>query len=247
MSDPNMKKIEEELKLLEQSKTAKRLPICFCLDISGSMMGDPIFQLNNAISSFFHSLQSDTSTSNSAEISIITFGGDVKTMLNFNDIKTQFPPTLYAVEKSSTPLGKALELSISALEDRKNYYKENYIKYYQPWLVLITDAKPSGKNRDLVKKETLDAILHLNHLEDEEKLSVFCIGVGKNYNINLLKKISNSFPVIEINKTKDFTRYFNRLYTSSREAIRQDADVSETRKIVKQSLVDFLSDTQDEI
>lgn len=33
--------------------TRRRLPICFCLDISGSMAGNPIKQLNDGLQSFF--------------------------------------------------------------------------------------------------------------------------------------------------------------------------------------------------
>ena len=65
------------------SSTRRRLPICFCLDISGSMTGYPIAQLNDGLQSFFASIRDNEETRSSADIAIITFGGSVDIFLPF--------------------------------------------------------------------------------------------------------------------------------------------------------------------
>ena len=51
----------------------RRLPVYFLLDTSGSMNGEPIQALNNAMSGMINSLRSDAQASETLWISIITF------------------------------------------------------------------------------------------------------------------------------------------------------------------------------
>ena len=56
------------------TSTKRRLPICFCLDTSGSMMGNPIKQLNQGLSNFIASIKANDDTRSATDIAIITFG-----------------------------------------------------------------------------------------------------------------------------------------------------------------------------
>ncbi|GAB6009692.1 vWA domain-containing protein [Dysgonomonas reticulitermitis] len=51
----------------------RRLPVYFLLDTSGSMNGEPIQALNNALSGMINSLRSDAQASETLWVSIITF------------------------------------------------------------------------------------------------------------------------------------------------------------------------------
>ena len=56
----------------------RRLPVYFLLDTSGSMYGEPIQALNNALSGMINTLRSDAQALDSLWISIITFDREVK-------------------------------------------------------------------------------------------------------------------------------------------------------------------------
>ena len=56
------------------NSTKRRLPICFCLDTSGSMQGDPIKQLNMGLQNFMSSIKNNDDTRSATDIAIITFG-----------------------------------------------------------------------------------------------------------------------------------------------------------------------------
>ena len=68
------------------TSTKRRLPICFALDTSGSMMGNPIKQLNMGLQNFLASIKNNDDTRNSTDIAIITFGSKVEIVMPFGKI-----------------------------------------------------------------------------------------------------------------------------------------------------------------
>ena len=86
------------------------------------------------------------------------------------------------------------------------------IKYFQPWLVVITDGAPQGPNA--VANMEL-AIKACNELERDDKLVVFNIGVGSGVDFDCLKRLSvKREEPISINST-DFGKLFEFLGSSS--------------------------------
>ena len=53
-----------------------RVPVCLCLDVSGSMNGEPIHELNEGVRMFYNAIQEDETALYAAEICIVTFGGN---------------------------------------------------------------------------------------------------------------------------------------------------------------------------
>lgn len=176
-----------------KKSTKKRLPICFCLDVSGSMIAPTadnrtrMDELNDAFSKFIETMKNSPEVSASADIGIVTFGGDVRIAQQFIPVSNLNHSPINVNIKSLTPLGEAIQLSLKLLEVRKNAYKQRGIKYYQPWLVVLTDGEPEGKN---AKKSMEEAISLTTKLEKENKLVVFNVGIGEDANLDELKKLS---------------------------------------------------------
>lgn len=67
---------------LEQAEFADnpepRCPVVLVLDISGSMAGPPIKELNEALRSFSDALKNDRLASLRVEVAVVTFGGNVR-------------------------------------------------------------------------------------------------------------------------------------------------------------------------
>lgn len=166
--------------------TKKRLPICFCLDASGSMEGERMDSLNEAIQTFVSIMKNDSNAS-AADVAVVTFGGYVDIDKPFSSLSKQDIPIIESRSHSLTPMGGGISAALDLLELRKAGYKERGIKYYQPWLVLITDGKPEG---DDSAYEMEEAIRRLNLLESENKLVVFNIAVGDEVDLNTLARTS---------------------------------------------------------
>ena len=64
----------------------RRLPVYFLLDTSGSMYGEPIQALNNALSGMINTLRSDAQALDSLWISIITYDREVKEIVPLTEL-----------------------------------------------------------------------------------------------------------------------------------------------------------------
>ena len=96
-----------------------RVPVCLCLDVSGSMDGKPIDELNEGVKLFYESISEDDVAAYSAEISIVTFGGNnAECVTDFASLQLQpTPPVLSA--SGLTPMGEAVNTGLDLLERRK--------------------------------------------------------------------------------------------------------------------------------
>lgn len=192
--------------------TRRRLPICFCLDVSGSMAGNPIRQLNDGLQGFFSSIRENEETRAAADICIVTFGGTVDIFLPFGRLSKETSVPHIQATTSLTPMGEGVLTALELLSVRKDGYKELGIKYYQPWLVVITDGAPQGDN---AIENMEKAIAATNELESSGRLVVFNIGVGTGVDFTLLKRLSVKRPEPICIDSAQFSKLFEFLGSSS--------------------------------
>lgn len=173
--------------------TKKRLPICFCLDTSGSMYAPTksgrtrMDEVNAAFGEFITSIKKNPDVNAAADIAVITFGGKAEIAQKFMPVSSMQTPEIEAKSRSLTPIGEAILGAVALLEKRKEGYKTRGIKYYQPWLVVITDGEPEGKDAVANMNEAIEKV---TELETQSKLVVFNIGIGDEANLDVLKRLS---------------------------------------------------------
>lgn len=162
-----------------------RVAVCLCLDTSGSMVGDPISELNRGVELFFESIKEDETALYAAEIAIITFGDqNVNCIRDFSSLTVD--PVVPCLNASGmTPMGEAVNLALDKLQIRKDDYKKKGVDYYQPWLVLMSDGSPNGSVSELVRAKERTANLTANR-----KLAVFSIGIGSSADMDELSQFS---------------------------------------------------------
>lgn len=157
----------------------KRCPVILLVDTSGSMSGDPIGQLNRGLASFKEDVLRDTQASLSIEVAIVTFGGKVQLVQNFVGIQQFQPPTLET--SGSTPMGEALEMAMDLVEQRKQSYKDSEVRYFRPWIFLITDGSPTDSWQAAAQR--------LREEETQNRFLFFVVGV-EGADFNTLSKIA---------------------------------------------------------
>lgn len=185
-----------------------RVPVCLCLDVSGSMFGEPISELNRGVQLFYNAIKDDEVAMYSAEICIVTFGGnDAICLEDFASLELQpDPPVLKA--NGMTPMGEAVNMAVNLLEQRKNEYKDKGVDYYQPWLVLMTDGEPNGNSGELSR-----AIQRTVDLVNSRKLTIFPIGIGQEADMSTLAKFSPNRAPLKLQGLK-FREFFSWLSKS---------------------------------
>lgn len=213
-----------------------RVPVCLCLDTSGSMgrvvrgetkrTGETVFrdgklwnivtggvtaieELSEGVKAFYEELRSDEVAQYSAEICIVTFGGDsAKLVVDFANLERQTElPKLEA--SGMTPMGEAVNLALDCLEKRKQEYQEAGVDYYQPWLVLMTDGEPEGSDPAVLEQ----AIQRTANLVNSKKLTIFPIGIGNEADMNVLARFSPGRTPLHLKEMR-FKEFFQWLSQS---------------------------------
>jgi uncharacterized protein YegL len=145
-----------------------RVPCVLILDVSSSMAGEPIAQLNEGLVTYKDELSADSLASKRVEVSVITFGSEVKTVCDFATAVNFTPPVLEA--QGLTFMGQAVHRAIDSLEARKQQYKSNGIAYYRPWLFLVSDGAPNDPDWQAAAARAVEE-------ERAKAFKMFCVGV----------------------------------------------------------------------
>ena len=70
----------------------RRLPIYFLIDVSESMVGDPIQQVEECLATIIQTLKKDPTAMETVWVSIIIFAGQAKTLVPLQEIASFYPP-----------------------------------------------------------------------------------------------------------------------------------------------------------
>ena len=165
------------------SNPEPRCPCVLLLDVSGSMGGRPLEELNAGLATFRDELSSDALAMKRVEVAIVTFG-PVKVEMPFTTASSFYPPVLQS--QGDTPTGAAISQALTLVEDRKRDYKSNGISYYRPWVFLITDGQPTDAWQS--------AAAAIREGEASKKFAFFAIGV-QGADMNTLQQISVREPL----------------------------------------------------
>jgi len=174
------------MSLLDQAEFADnpepRCPVVLLLDTSGSMKGDPIEQLNEALQQFDKELKEDMLASLRVEVAVVTFGGAVRALgvqegesgedvkfdasKAFTTVDLFKPPKLKA--GGGTLMGEGVRKGLEMLSRRKEIYKQNDMDYFRPWVFLITDGKPTDAWESAAEQARLE----------ESRKGILFFGIG---------------------------------------------------------------------
>lgn len=180
---------------------------CLCvlvLDVSGSMRGKPIEELNKGLKDFYEDISQNETTSQRLELALIKFCDTVEIVQEPSLIEAISMPTLQAW--GSTKMVKAVNEAIDLVEARKKWYKETNQPYYRPWIILMTDGEPDEEENvaelaNRIKQDSADK--HYQFLP---------IGV-EGANMAILEQIKGAIDPMKLQGTK-FSSFFKWLSAS---------------------------------
>lgn len=121
----------------------RRLPVYFLLDTSGSMYGEPIQALNNALSGMIYSLRTDAQAQETLWISIVTFDREVKEIIPLTDLQSFQLLEITCPQSGPTNTGKGLELIFDKVTNEIRKGSPEQKGDWRPLLFVFTDGKPS--------------------------------------------------------------------------------------------------------
>ena len=176
------------------------LACVFLLDVSGSMGGDPINNLNAAIRKFKNDVLMDELAQSRIDVAIVTFESSIRVIQDFVPISRMEPIVLQA--SGSTKMADGINVAIDLVKDRNRFYKKLGTPCYKPWIFMITDGYPDID-------QDMEAVAERIRIEESKgshgKLKFWACGVGQ-YDKTTMFKLTKR--VIEL-KDYDFQGIFN--------------------------------------
>ena len=125
--------------------SAKPLPVILLLDVSGSMQGEKIRNLNAAVMDMLGTFRDSQSGEVEIHVAIITFGAQVALHQQLASAASISWHDLSA--SGGTPLGTALKMAKAMIEDKDLLPS----RAYRPTVVLVSDGKPGDSWKEPLK------------------------------------------------------------------------------------------------
>ncbi len=163
----------------------RMLPVYFVIDVSESMIGDTMRQLDDGIAKLSDELKTIPEALETAQVSIIAFAGKAKVITPMVEVANLYPPRLPI--GGGTSLGAALNLLMSRIDrdvtpttpDRKGDWK--------PIVFLLTDGVPTDDPSAAIAKWKA---------KYARKASLVSISVGGRADLKGLRDISDKTMIL---------------------------------------------------
>ena len=126
----------------------RRLPIYFLIDISESMVGDQIQQVEEGMATIIKAIKTDPYAIETVWISIVVFAGQAKTLVPLQEVVSFYPPKF--------PIGGGTSLSKGLghlmFQMRKDIVKTTMEQKgdWKPIVFLFTDGVPTDDSKSAI-------------------------------------------------------------------------------------------------
>lgn len=168
----------------------RRLPIYFLVDVSESMVGEPIQQVQDGMRMIIQELRVDPYALETVFVSVIAFAGKAKRLSPLSELYKFYPPTFPI--GGGTSLGNALNFLMDDIDKEVVKTTTETKGDWKPIVFLFTDGTPTDNpNR---------AIARWNQ-EYRRSCNMVAISIGDNVNTNILGQMTDD--VLRLNKTDE--------------------------------------------
>src|SRR3989338_10811075 len=175
----------------------RRLPVFFLIDVSESMVGEPIRNVDEGIKMIISNLKANPMALETAYISIIVFAGKAKTVVPLTDILKVCPPVLPI--GGGTNLGKALNFLMD--EVSRQVQKTTYESKgdWKPVIFLLTDGSPTDQCASAITRWKTDF---------KDKANLVAIAMDDQVDTSVLREITGKVLLFKSTDPKVYKEFF---------------------------------------
>lgn len=129
-----------------KAPAAKKLPVVLLLDVSGSMRGEKIDELYDAVIAMVDTFVEEQRKETVIDVAIITFGEHVKLHTPYTSVEDLQKQGIskFRASGNTTPLGTALTMAKDMIDDKATTPSN----VYRPAVVLVSDGRPNDSWRE---------------------------------------------------------------------------------------------------
>ncbi|SHE70631.1 TerY-C metal binding domain-containing protein [Pedobacter caeni] len=175
----------------------RRLPIYFLIDISESMIGEPIQNVEEGLATIIKALKSDPYAIETVWISVLVFAGQAKTIVPLQEIADFYPPRF--------PIGGGTSLSKGLghlmYELRSNIIKTTHEQKgdWKPIIFLLTDGVPTDDTRSAIQEWKLNW---------QKSTNLVAISFGQETDLSLLTELTEHVLMFNNSDASQYTAFF---------------------------------------
>lgn len=119
----------------------RRLPVYLLIDVSGSMMGEPIEAVKTGMQTLVSTLRQDPYALETAYLSVITFDSSARQIAPLTELSAFQVPDIAAT--GTTALGEALTLLANSIESEVGKTTAETKGDWKPLVFIMTDGVPT--------------------------------------------------------------------------------------------------------
>ncbi len=175
----------------------RRLPVYFLIDISESMIGEPIQQVEEGVATIIKALKTDPYAIETVWISIIVFAGLPRTIIPLQEVITFYPPKI--------PIGGGTSLSKGLghlmYELKNNIVKTTYDQKgdWKPIVFLFTDGVPTD--------DTKQAIMEWKQ-NWQRSANMIAVSFGSETDMNVLSELTENILLFKNTDASSYKQFF---------------------------------------
>ena len=175
----------------------RRLPIYFVIDVSESMIGDPLKNVEDGMRTILTELKRDPHALETVWVSVIVFAGKARTLVPLTDIVAFYPPKFPV--GSGTSYGVVLKHLMDEINNnvRKSTYETK--GDWKPIIFFMTDGNPTD-----------NYVIDLGNWEQnwKDKSNTVVISLGDNANSKILRRISDNILSFDDTDPESYKEFF---------------------------------------
>ncbi len=175
----------------------RRLPVFFLIDVSESMVGEPIRNVHNGIQMIMGNLKSNPMALESVYVSVIVFAGKAKTLVPLKYILDFELPELPV--GGGTALGNAMDFLMDEIKKQVQKTTTDMKGDWKPIVFLLTDGAPTDQCTSAIKRWKL---------EFKGKATLITIAMAETVDLDILREFTDNVLQFKGTNSKDYKDFF---------------------------------------
>lgn len=174
----------------------RRLPIFFVLDVSESMAGEPLAQLQSAMESIVEQLRQDPNALETVHISVIAFAGKAGMVVPLVELMSFYPPGLPL--GGGTALGEALDELMTRIEIEVKKTTPDQRGDWEPVIYLLTDGRPTDRTEAAIRRW---------RQQYASRAHLIAVTLGSGADTRVLKQLTDDVVSLDTGDGDDLSRF----------------------------------------
>ena len=174
----------------------RRLPVFFVVDVSESMVGDSLTEMQEAFNQILTTLRQDPYALETTHLSVIAFAGKSRTIMPMTDLLSFYPPELPV--GGGTALGAALDHLMDEIDRSVVKTTVDTKGDWRPIVFLLTDGHPTDDPSRAIQRWNRDY---------RGRANLVAVSIGGQADHSVLRQLTDDTVVFFDSAPDAFTRF----------------------------------------